>query len=62
MRKFIVVVILLLDSWAMWRRSLRDIGIAVVVVAIVCDAGVGRLVFGFVSPTRPREKPDRLDG
>ena len=61
MRKFIVVVVLLLCGWAMWRPSLRDIGIALVVVALVWIAGVGRLGIGFVRPPRPGAKPDPSD-
>jgi hypothetical protein len=40
MRKFIVLVSSLLCGWAMWRPSLRDIGIALVVVALVWIAGL----------------------
>jgi hypothetical protein len=61
MRKFIVVGILLLCGWAIWRPSLRDIGIALVVVALVLIAGVGRLGIGFVRPSKTRGKPDPSD-
>ena len=61
MRKFIVVVVLLLCGWAMWRPSLRDIGIALDVVALVWIAEVDRLGIGFVRPPRPGAKPDPSD-
>jgi hypothetical protein len=61
MRKFIVVGVLLLCGWALWRPSLRDIGIALIVVALVWIAGVGRLGIGFVRPPRPGVKPDLPD-
>ena len=61
MRKLIVVAVLLLCGLAIWRPSLRDIGIGLVVLALVLIAGVGRLGIGFVRPPRPGEKPDPSD-
>ncbi len=61
MRKVIVVAVLLLCGLAVWRPSLRDIGIALIVVALVLIAGVGRLGIGFVRPPKAGAKPDPSD-
>ena len=61
MRRLIVVVILLLCGLAIWRPSLREIGIALVLIALVFIVGVGRLGIGFVRSTRPEPKRDFSD-
>jgi hypothetical protein len=61
MRNAIVVAVLILCGLAIWRPSLRDIGIALVVLALTLIAGVGRLGIGFVRPPRLASKPDPSD-
>lgn len=60
-RKVIVTAVLALCGLAIWRSSLRDIGIALVVAALVLIAGVGRLGIGFVRPPSPPVNPDPPD-
>jgi hypothetical protein len=58
MRRVVVVAVLLLCGWAIWRPSLRDTGIALVILALTLIAGVGRLGVGFVLPPKAGSKPD----
>jgi hypothetical protein len=58
MRKLIIVGVLLLCGLLVWRPSLRDIGIAMVIAALVLIAGVGRLGISFVRPPRPSPEAD----
>jgi hypothetical protein len=61
MRKIVVVAVFFLCGLAIWRPSLHDIGIALVILALTLIAGVGRLGIGFVRSPRPASKPDPLD-
>jgi hypothetical protein len=61
MRKVLVVAILFLCGLAMWRPSLRDIGIGLVVLALVLIAGFGRFGIGFVRPPKQRDQPGPSD-
>jgi hypothetical protein len=54
----VVVAVFLLSGLAIWRPSLHDVGIALVIVALTVIAGVGRLGIGFVRPPRTGAKPD----
>jgi hypothetical protein len=60
-RNLIVVAALFLCGLAIWRPSLRDFGIGLVVAALVLIAGVGRLGIGFVRPPRSRREQDHSD-
>jgi hypothetical protein len=60
MRKAIVIAVLILCGGAMWHPTLREIGIAFVVLCLTLIAGVGRLGTGFVRPPKPVSKPTSL--
>jgi hypothetical protein len=59
--RIVVIAVLLLCGWAIWRPTLHDLGIALVILALTVIAGVGRLGIGFVRPPRPASKPDPSD-
>jgi len=61
MKTVVVVAVFLLCGLAMWRPSLNDIGIALVILALTLIAGVGRLGIGFARARRPASKPDSSD-
>src|ERR1022692_1623485 len=61
MRNVIVVAVLMLCGFAMWHPSLREVGVAFVVLWLTLIAGVGRLGIGFVLPPRPASIPDRAE-